>query len=102
MRFEIRDIIKDKELDDFRALWIEILAHENFVVMPDVYCARYMVPSSMQLFIIDAFCGKDEDYKNSNEIILLTKGPAQAEFEALMRARGRALAAMFQRKEAIQ
>ena len=86
MNFAIKGIEKGPKMAAFHREWFAFTAHENMTMF------RKDFVSPAQVLVIDLFCGEDEPYENSGEMTIWSNEPAQAELEALFRARGRALA----------
>lgn len=91
MKFAMKGLVKGQKLETFHQEWFRFTAHENRILF-----GRDFV-SPAQVLVMDLFCGVDEPYENSGEMVISTTEPAQAELEALIRARGRALAAAMHR-----
>ena len=95
MKFDIKGIEKgSEELKQFREQWIAALFAENKSIF-----GKEAI-STAQLLVIDLFCGYDEPYRiaeRHGELLVDSINPAQAEFEALSRARNVALVHWFSR-----
>lgn len=93
MRFEIQGVHQDAELDAFHAAWTRYTEHENEVLSGE---KRELSPA--QKFVIDLYCGRDEDYRQPNGLpydldpVVRSLWPGQIEVEAILRGRNRALA----------
>ncbi len=90
MKFNIKGIKQGPELERFKDNWIRFTIHENKIILDDAKI------SPVQLLVINMFCGNDKGYEKADDMSIHTFGAAQGELEALFRARGRALAAMFE------
>ena len=93
MKFDIKGIVKGpEELKQFRQEWTAALLAENKAVFGGE------MASAAQLFVINLFCGHDDPYREfHNKSTINSIAPAQAEFEALSRARNVALVHWFSR-----
>lgn len=90
MKFNIKGITQGPGLERFKKDWICFTIQENKMILDDAKI------SPVQLLVINMFCGHDKGYECTDDMSVSTFGAAQGELEALFRARGRALAAMFE------
>ena len=91
MKFEPQGVNRgSRGLDVFQTDWIGLTIEENRMILGEAKI------SPAQLLVINCFCGNDKAYTDTDDMVIGTIGPAQAELEALFRARGRALAQLFQ------
>ncbi len=96
MKFRLNGIPRDDaEAEAFRKLWCSYTTEEN----ASLNGGKERNLSTAQKLVIDLYCGNDEPYKHiqSAEREIIAVGPAQQEFEAIVRARSRALTDWFHR-----
>lgn len=91
MKLDIQGLTHgSSRLEQFQTDWIGLTIEENSMIF------NFAQISSAQLLVINVFCGNGVAYEKADDLTIATLGPAQAELEALFRARGRALAMFFQ------
>lgn len=90
MKFNIQGIVHSPAMDQFQADWIGLTIKENEIIL------GVGKISKAQMLVINIFCGNDKPYEKADDMVITTIGGAQPEMEALFRARGRALAQLFQ------
>lgn len=90
MKFDMNGIREGADVDKFQSDWIAFTSQENKFLLND---GRV---SSSQLLVIHMYCGNIQQYEKSEFMAISSNGPAQTELEALIRARGRALAVLIQ------
>ena len=96
MKFRMKDVDPgSQELRMFRDTWMTACEQENEAVLGTDGSL-----SAAQRLTIDLFCGFDEDWADATDgdFVVGSIGPSQAELEALVRSRNRALVAAFQRQ----
>jgi hypothetical protein len=92
MKFDIAGVEPGKELEQFQTDWVGLTIEENSMILGVGQISR------AQLLVINLYCGNDKAYRDPDNCVITTIGPAQSELEALFRARGRALAMFFQER----
>lgn len=93
MKFEIKGVKEGPGLQRFYHNWVQMLMRENEYFFGKPYISTY------QRMIVDISCGRTTLYEGEDNVSktyeIKSDNDAQAEFEALVRAKNRAMAALF-------